>query len=178
MSSRLFKAGAAGLTATLGVVGLSIVQAPDAAAATSCRSGSNWQACSTIDKRIPVSFTAGYRDSVRNDKSYSITGQCEASTSKTVTWGVSVSVKEQLKAAIFASIEASVTANVELSMTTGYVTSANFTVRAHDTVYCDRGIYQENVKGHSTLSYYGGGAGTIHQSWTAHAPSRAQWRIY
>ncbi|GAA1591821.1 hypothetical protein GCM10009804_55050 [Kribbella hippodromi] len=178
MSSRLIKAGAAGLTATLAVVGLSVVQAPTASAATSCKSGYNWRACSTIDKRIPVSFTAGYRDSVRNLRNYPITASCQASVSKTVTWGVSVGVKAEVKAAIFASVEASVTANVQTSMATGYVTSANFTVKAKDTVYCDRGIYQENVRGHSTLSYYGGGAGTIRQSWTAHAPSRAQWLIY
>lgn len=178
MRSRIARITAAGAGLCLAVAGLAVTQAPTASAATSCRSGTHWQACSTITARIPISFVAGYRDSVRNLKSYAITGNCQASTSKTVTFGVSVGVKAEVKAAIFASMEASLTQNIEQSMSTGYVTSATFTVKAKSTVYCDRGIYNENVKGNSTYSYYGGGAGTTRQSWTAHAPSRAQWLIY
>jgi hypothetical protein len=174
--SRRFGAAAAGLM--VAVTGLTVVQAPAANAATSCRSGTHWKACSTITQRIPVSFTVGYRDSFRNGLSRPATGHCAATTSRTVSFGVSVGVKAEVKAAIFASMEVSLSADISTSMATGYTGAFTFPVQARSTVNCDRGVYKENVKGNSTYSWYGGGAGTTRQSWTASAPSRAQWRIY
>ncbi|GAB3823950.1 hypothetical protein GCM10028799_41570 [Kribbella italica] len=157
---------------------LTVVQAPGASAATSCRSGTHWKACSTITQRIPVSFVVGYKHSYLNQLDRTATGSCSSTTSKTVSFGVSVGVKAEVKAAIFASMEASLTADVSTSMQTGYSAGFTFPVKPKSRVYCERGIYKENVKGNSTYSWYGGGAGTTRQSWTASAPSIAEWRIH
>ncbi|MGC4942482.1 hypothetical protein [Kribbella sp. DT2] len=178
MNVRSKRLGAAAAGLMVAVTGLTVVQAPAASAATSCKSGTHWKACSTITQRVPVSFVVGYRDSFQNGLSQQATGNCAATTSKTVSFGVSVGVKAEVKAAIFASMEVSLSADISTSMATGYTGTFTFPVKAKTTVYCDRGVYRENVKGTSTYSWYGGGAGTTRQSWTASAPSRAQWRIY
>jgi hypothetical protein len=182
MRSRTVRIGAVAAALCL-AAGLTTLQAPAASAQTTalstrCTTAQHYQACSTVDARIPVSFQVGYRDSIRNDLDNTATGKCESNTSKTVKFGVTAGIKVEMKAAIFASMEASLSANIETSMVTGYVTSATFTIKPHKTIYCDRGIVQENVKGRSVLHWYGGGAGTIRQTYVAHAPSRAQWRIY
>jgi hypothetical protein len=178
MRSRIVKTGSIAASLTVAAAGLSLVQATTASAATSCTTATHYQACATVDSRQPRSFDIGYRDTVINSLNYAITADCQASTAKTIKFGVTAGTKAEVKVAIFGSMEVSLSANIEKSLTTGYVTTAKFAVKAHGTVYCDRGVYREIVKGHSTLSYYGGGAGTIKQYWTAGAPSRAAWHVY
>lgn len=154
-----------------------LVATPSASAATSCKTGYNYKACATIDYLKPSSFIVGYRDSVYNGKSYTISGSCTSNTSVSVTHKVSTSVKAEVKAAIFASFEASFSFDISKSMTSGFSTSASFKVPPKSTVYCTRGVLNRRAYGHSTLSYYSGGAGTIKQTWTTGAPSVRQWRI-
>jgi hypothetical protein len=160
------------------VLAAPVASALPASAASACSTTSNSKTCAYTDSRQATSWKVCYRDSIYNGLSYGITGNCQASTSVTVSHTVSVSVTASAKALIFASMEATLSADVSTSMSTGYVTSANFSIPAKTTVYCDRGIIKENVKGHTTTWWYSAGAGQSTTYWSSSAPARAQWKIY
>jgi hypothetical protein len=137
---------------------------------------SSW--CSYVTQNIENSRTIGYRDSIYNGRNYRISGHCEANTSKTSTYSLGSTLGTEIKAGIFGGVKAEINSNVAKSMTTGYVTSATFKIPAHSTVYCDRGIVNERLKGYTKLNYCGGGCSTEKKSWTFKAPARLRWWVY
>lgn len=144
-----------------------------------CRTRTNMHYCSYITKNIENRRLIGYRDSVWNGRKYAIRATCQASTSKTSRHSVGAKLSTEIKAGIFGGIQAEVNSSVEKSMTTGYVTSASFRVPARDTVYCDRGIVNELVKGRTRVTHFSASGSTSKTTyWTAKAPARARWWIY
>ncbi|KZM79599.1 hypothetical protein A0J59_08325 [Cellulosimicrobium sp. I38E] len=120
-----------------------------------------------------------YRDSVINGTSATISATCEASTSKTYTHSVSASVEAKVKAGILGEMGVTAGYGFSASLSSGYSTSATFSVPARKTVKCDRGVYTEKMSGKTVYSYSGGGSGTIKTvSWSSTAPQRAAWSIY
>ncbi|MBB6628895.1 hypothetical protein H5V45_16320 [Nocardioides sp. KIGAM211] len=162
----------------LGLVVLLPGQADAAPRKLDCGSNDNSSWCSYMTQNLENSRVYGYRDSISNSRNYAITGTCEASTSKTFTYTVGSTLGTEIKAGIFGGVKAEINASVAKSTTTGYVTSAEFKVPAHDTVYCDRGTVNETIKGYTKLSYCGGGCGTKKKTWSFKAPTRARWWIY
>lgn len=181
MTSLLSRATAllVGLVAALAIVVVA-PSAPASAAANKidCGQNNNSSWCSYITRNIVDGKTIGYRDSITNNRGYAITGHCEASTSKTSTYSLGTTLGTEIKAGIFGGVKAEVNANIEKSMSSGYVTSANFRIPANSTVYCDRGIVNERLQGYTKLNYCGGGCGTKTTKWTFTAPERLRWWIY
>lgn len=159
-----------------------IVMVPPAAHAApnkiDCGRNTNSSWCSYVTRNIADSRTIGYRDSISNNRGYAIQGSCEANTSKSSTYTLGTTVGTEVKAGIFGGVKAEINASVAKSMTTGYVTSATFKVPANSTVYCDRGIVNERLKGYTKLHYCGGGCNTVTKEWTFKAPARLRWWIY
>ena len=180
MKTTLNRIGALLGTAAVALVMLAAVPAPATAAPNKIDCGetqsSSW--CSYITKNIVDSKTIGYRDSITNNRSYAIEGRCEANTSKSSTYTLGASLSSEIKAGIFGGVKAEINSSVAKSMTTGYVTSAAFRIPANSTVYCDRGIVNERLKGYTKLSYCGGGCSTTTKNWTFKAPARLRWWIY
>lgn len=143
-----------------------------------CGSNQNSSWCSYMTANLENYRTYGYRDSISNGRNYAINGTCEASTSKTFSWSVGSTLGTEVKAGIFGGVKVEINASVSKSTTTGYVTSAQFKVPAHDTVYCDRGTVNETIKGFTKLNYCGAGCGTTKKYWKFKAPTRARWWIY
>lgn len=137
---------------------------------------SSW--CSYVTQNIVDNKTIGYRDSITNNRNYGISGHCEASTSRTSTYTLGSTIGTEIKAGIFGGVKAEINASVEKSMTSGFVTSATFRIPANSTVYCDRGIVNERLKGYTKLHYCGGGCHTTTKYWTFQAPERLRWWIY
>ncbi|MFS3128271.1 hypothetical protein ACLM5J_07675 [Nocardioides sp. Bht2] len=137
---------------------------------------SSW--CSYVTQNIEDSKTIGYRDSISNGRRYAISGHCEASTQKTSSYSIGSTLGTEIKAGIFGGVKAEINSNIEKSMTSGYVTSATFKIPANSTVYCDRGIVNERLKGYTKLHACGGGCSTTTKNWTFQAPARLRWWIY
>ncbi len=144
----------------------------------SCGSNQNSSWCNYMTANLENYRSYGWRDSISNGRNYAIKGSCEAATSKTFSWSVGSTLGTEVKAGIFGGVKAEINASVSRSTTTGYVTSAEFKIPAHDTVYCDRGTVNETIKGFTRLSYCGGGCGTVKKYWKFKAPTRARWWIY
>jgi hypothetical protein len=160
---------------------LVVVVAPTESASADwsrCWSYTNSTECHTILERLETSRTYGFRDGISNSKGYTIYGHCEATSSKTSSYSLGVSATTTVKAAIFGGFDATVSADISKAISSGYVTSANFKIPAHDTVYCDRGVRNERVRVVRKLSYCGGGCSTTRTYYVAKAPSRAMWWIY
>lgn len=137
---------------------------------------SSW--CSYVTQNIVDSKTIGYRDSISNGRNYAIEGHCEASTQKTSSYSIGSTLGTEIKAGIFGGVKAEINSNIEKSMTSGYVTSATFKIPKNSTVYCDRGIVNERLKGYTKLHACGGGCSTTTKNWTFQAPARLRWWIY
>lgn len=140
--------------------------------------------CYGAPQRSSQGWVVGYRDSVRNDLSSSITGACTASTSTTVTYTLSVSASAEASAWIFAKASASVSGGLARSTTSGYSTSATFKVPARSTVSCQRGVVTQNFRSlRSTKVQYLNSKGKVIRVTTSSAPvtgkapATAQWRI-
>lgn len=161
-----------------GLVVLLPAEANAAPRKLNCGSNDNSSWCNYMTQNVENSRKYGYRDSISNSRNYAIKGKCEASTSKTFTWSVGSTLGAEIKAGIFGGVKAEINSSVSKSTTTGYVTSAEFKVPKHDTVYCDRGTVNETLKGFTRLSYCGGGCDTVKKWWTFKAPTRARWWIY
>lgn len=153
-----------------------MVVAQPASAATKCRTGNSYKVCATIGTAKPSRFIIGYEHAIYNPQNYTITASCEATTSQTVKYGVSTSVKAEANL-IFSSFEASVSYNIEKSMSTGYKTTVNFKIPPKTRKICQRGVLKRYRKGKLVTSWYSAGAGTKTQYFTAGAPSIKEWRI-
>lgn len=165
------------ITAMVVFLGGLVMLAQPAAAATKCKTYSSHKTCVTISDPKPSKFIVGFRDSVYNGRSYTISGSCTSTTSKSTSHSVSVSVSAETKALIFATFSASVSYDISKSMSSGYSTSASFKIPPKSTVYCTRGILKRYRAGKHVTHYYSGGAGTITKYWTTGAPNVRQWRI-
>ena len=170
-----------GLISSTVVAATMLSVAPSAHAAPrllDCFQTNNSRSCSYMTQNIVDNKTVGYRDSITNSRSYAIEGSCEASTQKTSSYSIGSSLGTEIKAGIFGGVKAEVNSNIEKSMSSGFATSAKFKIPSRDTVYCDRGIVNERIKGYTKTDYFGGGAGTIKKNWTFQAPARLRWWIY
>ncbi|HSX68314.1 hypothetical protein [Nocardioides sp.] len=166
-----------------GVVASGLAVASPAEAAplwSSCfNTSSGNRVCNVITSNTENSRAIAWRDSVQNLTRSTISATCQAETSKTFTWGLSVSMTAEMKAPIFGGIQTTVNPSVQRSTTTGYVTSATFSVPAGATRHCDRGTVRERVKGYTKVGYYSAGSGGWNYTyWSAQAPTSARWWIY
>lgn len=152
-------------------------------AATRCFNSSSPHAdirtCHTVDHRYNRVFTPGYQDGVHNRKNYAINATCTATSQTTQKFSVSSSVEAEA-GGIFLTIKASISASISKEMSTGFSTSADFKVPAHSYVYCDRGILNERVAGHTVtrVCEHQQQCTKTRRNWTAKAPSRRLWEIY
>jgi len=128
--------------------------------------------CYRLIKRLSRHYRVGYRDSLVNKTNREATLECEASQSKTFTWGASVTIGASIKAGIFASIDASVSAEFQKSMTSGTSVKGSVGVPAHTTTYCDRVVYNERFQVRRCLTY---SAGTSCKLVVFYAPARRGW---
>lgn len=170
--------------AVAGLIGAGLVTgSPPASADTRCFTTSGAHAdtrtCHTVDKRFNRVFVAGYQDGVNNRKGYPIQATCTATTQTKQSYSVSSSVEAEA-GGIFLTIKASISASISKEMTSGFSTSATFKVPPHSYVYCDRGILNERVAGHSvrTVCEHQQGCTKSRKSWEAKAPSRRLWKIF
>src|SRR6476619_6267816 len=65
--------------------------------------------CYRLIKRISRDYKVGYRDSLVNRTNRTARLECEASSSRTFSYGASITIGASIKAGIFASIDASTT---------------------------------------------------------------------
>jgi len=171
--------------ATLLLLVLGVVASGQAQAASPCDtrqySDRTESICSTTPVLQGTGWVIGYRDSVRNRSSSNISATCTATTSTTVTYSLSVTVGVEAKAWIFAKISASVTGGVAKSMSTGYSTSATFTVKPGKVMKCDRGVVTQRASAvrTTTTTYKNSRPTTVNRTnFTVAAPSRGMWDIY
>lgn len=143
-----------------------------------CGQNDNSSWCSYVTQNIQDSRTIGYRDSIQNQRRYAIEGSCEATSTKTSTYTLGTTLGTEIKAGIFGGVKAEINASVARSMSSGFATSAKFKIPANSTVYCDRGIVNERLKGYTKRHYCGGGCHTETKYWTFKAPARLRWWIY
>ncbi len=163
----------------VGAVGVAPVSVADTRCFTSDGPHASSRTCHTVDKRYNRVFAAGYRDGVNNRKNYAISASCTASSQTTQRYSLSSSIEGEASG-IFVTIRASISAEISKEMSSGYSTSTQFKVPRHSYVYCDRGILNERVAGHTVAKVceHQGMCETRRNNWTARAHSRALWRIY
>lgn len=171
--------------ATLLLLVLGVVASVEAQAASPCGSRQysdrTETVCVTTPSKTTQKWVIGYKDSVENGGVGNMRGTCTASTSKTVTYSLSLSIGAEAKAWIFAKVSATVTGGLSTSLSTGYVTSASFDVPRGKTVICERGLVTQNFKGvRKTTIVYKNSRPNVNQSanWTGNAPAMARWKIY
>jgi hypothetical protein len=132
--------------------------------------------CYRLIKRISRDYKVGYRDSLVNRTSRTARLECEASSSRTFSYGASITIGASIKAGIFASIDASTSVSMSKSMTSGYAVKAGVSVPAHRTVYCDRVVYRSRFLVEKCYNY----RGTIGscKNFTFFAPAVRGWVLH
>ena len=111
--------------------------------------------CYRIVKRLRVDHKLGYRDSLINRTSRTASLECEASQSKTFSFGASIKITTEVKLWLLGRAEAEFGVNVSRSLSSGYATRAGVKVPPHSTVYCDRVVYRERFTVCKTSIWYG-----------------------
>jgi len=111
--------------------------------------------CYRLIRTLARDYKVGYRDSLVNRTNRTARLECEATQSKTFTYGASITIGASIKAGIFASIDASTTAQMSKSMTSGYAVKAGVNVPPHTTVYCDRVVYRSKFQVEKCYNYRG-----------------------
>lgn len=138
-----------------------------------CDAGYTYTVTNSIKNTYDVKFNTSVENNSRKDVKYTV----KADESGTTTFGLSISVEEELKAGIFASIKGSVNGSVQKSMTTAYGSSVEVSVEPASTLHVQYGIWRENV---AWKSYYmrANCSTTKNQSGTAWAPYEKRWKIF
>jgi hypothetical protein len=145
---------------------------------TSTKHGTTTTTCIHITKIYGRTFTPYYRDGIYNDKKSSATLTCTATTSKTMKYSVSASVKAEA-GAIFAHVSAEVSGGLERSVTTSYGSSVSTKVPGHKTMFCDYGIYNYKFKGTVTkVVCVNVNCSTASHKFSGRAPQRNHWHVY
>lgn len=91
-------------------------------------------------------FTVGYRDGATNKGSSAATLSCTSSTQTTVTWSISASVKAEADV-IFGKASLEVTGSFQHSVSSQIGSTVSFSVPAHSTRYCERGVITHTISG-------------------------------
>jgi hypothetical protein len=132
--------------------------------------------CYRLIKRVARDFRVGYRDSLVNRTSRTARLECEASQSRTFSYGASITIGASIKAGIFASIDASTTAEMNKSMSSGIAVKAGVNVPPHQTVRCDRVVYRSRFLVEKCYNY----RGTIGscRTFTFFAPAVRGWVLH
>ncbi|MEU4620994.1 hypothetical protein AB0G04_13575 [Actinoplanes sp. NPDC023801] len=114
---------------------------------------------------------------MENNSNKDVKYTVRADESGTTTYGLSITVEEELSAGIFAKIKGSINGNVSKSMTTAYGSTVEVNVDPHKTLRVQYGIWRENV---AWKSYYmrTNCSTTKNQSGTAWAPYEKRWKIF
>lgn len=129
--------------------------------------------CYRIVSRLRVDHRLGYRDSLENATNRTASFECEASQSRTFTFGASMKITAEVKLWLLGRAEAEFGVDVSRSLTSGYVTRAGVEVPPKSTVYCDRVVYRERFKVCRTTVYYGQESDCVYTTYWA--PSRRGW---
>lgn len=96
----------------------------------------NYETCVAVKYRMSRKAKLIYASFLDNDSSDPATGTCSSRVTKTFRWGGSLTVEAEGRAWVFAKVKAAVTASFDRTRTSEFSTSAQFTVRPGDTVYC------------------------------------------
>ena len=132
--------------------------------------------CYRIVSHLRRDWRVGYRDALINRTSRTATFECEASQSKTFTFGASIKITTEVKLWLLGRAEAEFGVDVSRSKSSGYATKAGIKVPAHTTTYCDRVVFRERFKVCKTTIYYGQESDC--RFTTYWAPSRNGWVLH
>ena len=160
---------------------VALVGPTSAQAASNCRTtssgGTTKTVCVHITKIYARNFQAVYSDGLINHTNRTASLSCTATTSKTTQFSVSATVKYEA-GFIFGKVSAEVTGGVQHSVTSGYSTSAEVSVPAHKTLFCDRGIYTYRFAGQvSRATCVNVNCTSSVTNFSGLAPQRAVWRL-
>lgn len=146
-----------------------------AARASNCKTYPSVTVCVKVLERLSRDFKIGYRDSIVNSKDRPVEGHCYANTQTTSRYGMNVSISAEGKAFVFAKVSAQVSVDISKEMSSGINVGTDFTVPAHHTTYCDRGIMVENFRVRRCV----GNASKVEcKTFNFRAPSRNVWHLY
>lgn len=97
----------------------------------------NYEVCIKVLHRMKQDDKLIYSNFVENDTSQTDNrGNCRSTKTETFRWGGSISATAEASAFIFAKVSATVTASFDKTRTSEVSVSADFSVPAHDTIYC------------------------------------------
>jgi hypothetical protein len=145
---------------------------------TKKKGGTTKTTCIHITKIYGRTFTPYYRDGIYNDKKSSATLTCTATTSKTMKYSVSTSVKAEA-GAIFAKVSGEISGGLERSVTTSYGSQVSTKVPGHKTMFCDYGIYNYKFKGTVTrVTCVNVNCSSNSSKFSGRAPQRNHWHVY
>ncbi|MGH3371118.1 MAG: hypothetical protein ACRDPR_14075 [Nocardioidaceae bacterium] len=96
----------------------------------------NYEVCLAVKYRMARRSKLIYASFLENDSRDPATGTCSSKVTKTFRWGGSVTASVEAKAWIFAKVSGAVTASFDRTRTSEFSTSAQFTVRPGDRMYC------------------------------------------
>ena len=132
--------------------------------------------CYRIVKRLRIDHKVGYRDALINKTNRTATFECEASESRTFTFGASIKITTEVKLWLLGRAEAEFGVDVSRSKSSGTAVRAGIKVPAHTTTYCDRVVFRERFTVCKTSIWYGQESDC--RFTTYWAPSRNGWVLH
>ncbi|MGA5298280.1 hypothetical protein ACPCHT_00045 [Nucisporomicrobium flavum] len=117
-----------------------------------------------------------WADSVKNELDVTAEYTLVAEKSTETTWHVSVTLSTAAGNALFGKVEAEINGGIERKKTTRYGSTVKTPVKAHKTIFGDRGMCKELAGFTQTITYT-----NCHQKVTTgkfDAPYREGWRLY